>query len=126
VIIIFSFAISQTSEATSLSLSLSLCLSLFLSPPFLFYLFYIPVITCPQFIFPFVPRLISPHTPISKRMSCSPTNTPRFPYSLGLKSLEVYVSLLTLRQDQAVLCCVHIGDFGPAHACCLVGGPVSE
>jgi hypothetical protein len=36
------------------------------------------------------------------------------------------VSVLSLRPDQAVLCCVCVGGLGPASVCCLVGGLVSE
>jgi hypothetical protein len=41
----------------------------------------------------------------------------RPPHSLGPK---------TLRADQAILCCVCVGDLRPASACCLSGASVTE
>jgi hypothetical protein len=51
---------------------------------------------------------------------------PDLPPLWTLKSLEGWTSLLLLRPDQAVLCCICVGDLWPAHVCCLVGGSMSE
>jgi hypothetical protein len=36
------------------------------------------------------------------------------------------VHLLSLRPDQAILCCICVGGLISPGVCCLVGGPVSE
>jgi hypothetical protein len=73
----------------------------------------------PQFLIPFLLPLVS------KKM---------FPHTLSQASLlpgasslsRVRHSLLPLRADQAVLCCLCVKGLRPAGVCYLVGGSVSE
>ena len=70
----------------------------------------------PQFIIP------SPHCP----QKSIPLTLPDFSTSLGLKSLQGYAHLLTLRPYQAILWCVCVAGLGPTPVCCLICGSVSQ
>jgi hypothetical protein len=80
----------------------------------------------PTLVHPPVPH---PIPPLSSPRGCPQPFTPshqNFPTPCGLKSLKGWVLLLSLRPDQAVLCCICVRGLISAGVCCLVGGSVSE